>query len=261
MKYYSVGVKLDLRRALIFNGLIMIGIDIKEKQFLRDVGKTVLNPRKYRAICGTILNRLAYSARLFAIKKGVNKKFTVRSKGLLRKHFMYTRTRTTIPIDEQKTYYGSIASKRFTGWIEQQTGKRTKRKRTATPGARGKTGKRVIPKRFRHNLLNRMPRREVVPVRNKQSEAHHTAAMLAILKRRGYRGPLYIGEQADGSEQQFPAGIYQMLAKGQVRPIQLDRELQPERVDWANELNRDFFKSVDLNKETAAAIHRIMRGG
>lgn len=238
----------------------MIDISINEKAFLKDVERTLLNQKKYRAIVGTLLNRLAYQARNFAIKKGMEKSFTFRSRGLKRKHFRYTKTRTNIPIDLMASYYGSISSKRFTGWIEQQTGKRTKRTRTATPSARGKTGKRQIGKRFRHNVLNRMPRREVVPVRNAKSEAHHTAAMLAILERRGYRGPLYIGEQADG-EGDWPAGIYQMMAKGKVRPIQLDRELQPQRVDWASELQRNFFRQINLAHETAAAIHRVMRNG
>jgi hypothetical protein len=235
----------------------MIDISINEKAFLRDVKKTFLNPRKYRAITGVLLNRLAFQARNFAVKKGLEKEFTFRTRGLKRKHFRYSKTRTNIPIDLMMSYYGSASSKRFTGWIEQQTGKRTKRERTATPGARGKTGKRQIGKRFRHNALNRMPRREVVPVRNAKTESHHTAAMLAILTRRGYRGPLYIGEQVDG-EGEFPAGIYQMMAKGSVRPIQLDRELQPERVGWASQLQRDFFKSINLARETAAAIHFVM---
>lgn len=238
----------------------MIGLRIDEKQFLKDVEKTFLNPKKYRAITGTLLNRLAYQARNFAIKEGLEKEFTFRSRGLKRKHFRFTRTRTTIPIAQMVSYYGSISSNRFTGWIEQQTGKRTKRTRTATLSARGKAGKRQIGKRYRHNMLNRMPRREVVPVRNAKSEAHHTAAMLAILTRRGYRGPLYIGEQADGAGS-FPAGIYQMMASGDVRPVQLDRELQPHRVDWASELQRRFFRSINLVHETAAAIHRVMSNG
>jgi hypothetical protein len=245
----------------------MIGLNIDERQFLSNVEKYITNQKKYRAIVGTLLNILAYKARNFAIKKGMGKNFTIRSKGLLRKHFMFTRTRTTLPIDQQQAYYGSIASKRFTGWIEQQTGKRTQRERTATPAARGRTGKRVIPKKFRHNLLNNMPRRELFSVRNKKSDAHQIYVMLAILARRGYRGSLYIGEQADGKGR-FPAGIYQMLNKktkdkhgvhwNTVRPVQLDRELQPDRVDWANEMQRDFFGSINLAKETAAAIHRVM---
>lgn len=239
----------------------MIEIHVDTEQLIKEMDRNLLLERKYRAIVGMVLNRLVYGARQYAIDKGMGKLFMFRQgrgKGLLKKHFQYTKTKTNIPIDRMDVFYGSVSSPRFSGWIEQQSGEKTQRERVATLAARGKQNKRVIPGKYRHNKLSGMPRRETVPVRNKRSVAHHTAAMLAILQRRGYTGPVYIGEDT-GGDAAFLPGIYQMLAGGKVRPIQFDELLQPKRLNWAFRLQRDYMRQVDLYEHVAIAINRLLK--
>lgn len=232
------------------------------EELFKQMDRNLLLERKYRAIVGMTLNSLIYEARQYAIDKGMNKLFVFRGsgkgKGLLRKHFRYTKTKLNIPISRMSVYYGSTPSTRFTGWTEQQSGAKTQRERVATLQARGKQNKRVIPGKYRHNKLSGMPRRENVPIRGRKSTAHHTAAMLAILARRGYTGPVYIGEDTEGTAAFLP-GIYQMLASGKVRPVQFDEVLQPKRLNWAYKLQRAYMRQTDLYKHIAYVISKVLR--
>jgi hypothetical protein len=225
----------------------MFDVDISELENL--VKK--LEPKNIKRLESNYINALLFGLRKYTItnKDGLQKEFTIRNKGLARYSIRISKCNSTTLIG----YFGSISSKRFTGWKEQQEGKQPKRKRVAMPYVRGKSGKRKIPTKYRLNQTIRSSKN--VDYDSIKSGKQRIAIFLSANRRQGYKGPLIINEDIKGMP---PPGVYQMIAKGKIKAIQLFRQMHIKHNPWATDIIKRYMKQEKHGIIVMREIHRLL---
>lgn len=98
-----------------------IKVDLHELDGLRRwYGK---NTKLVRVASARMLNAFAVGTRLGAIEQ-INKSMTVRNKGFVGRQLRYSNASTNAPVNSQASWAGSLKEHQFTGWQEQETGKK-----------------------------------------------------------------------------------------------------------------------------------------
>lgn len=180
-------------------------------------------PGLFRRAGVGLSNNLAFRARGLVLAE-LEQSMTVRSPGFVRGSVRIQKARAGNPTAE----VGSIKRERFSGWAEQETGKKTARTRTQTVIARSNNWKRRVAPRFR---LKPGKKRSIRPsdlgLSNTQSSS--IAPFLQILDRRKYRQAFFIPIRY----KRLQRGIYIFRAK-KIRRIQNFEpdNPQPKRNRW-----------------------------
>lgn len=121
------------------------------KQFQKMIGKDY--PSGFRRVVASYLNSMAFSQR-DENKKNLMRQFIIRDERFLNSHLRVEKTKP-VNINEQIAISGSVTAPRFTGWKEQQEGKKPERKRTISVQARGsRTNK--LPNKYRLRPSNQI---------------------------------------------------------------------------------------------------------
>lgn len=196
------------------------------------------------------INDCLFAVRTFAIThpSGIEKEFTVRAKGLVRKHLRVKKAFGMVG------YFGSISSPRFSGWEEQQTGKRTKRKiKVHTKHARGAGGRRKLAKRFRRK--NENAKNLLDPIGRITGDENIIAANLSRLNRDRYSGPVILPERFGNRK----PGIYNMYKSGKLKIMQIWETKQPERQEWANNIITRWIRTKENEKLLKKKIDEVVK--
>jgi hypothetical protein len=190
-------------------------------------------PGMFRRAGVGLSNNLAFKARGLVLAE-LEQSMTIRSPGFVKGSVRVQKARFGNPTAE----VGSIKRERFSGWAEQESGKKTARTRTQSRIARSNNWKRRVAPRFR---LKPGKKRSIRPsdlgFNNAQSSS--IAPFLQILDRRKYRQAFFIPIRY----KRLQRGIYIFRAK-KIRRIQnLDpADPQPKRNRWmtksVNQINQ-----------------------
>lgn len=168
-------------------------------------------------------NNLAFRARGMILKE-LEQSMTMRSKGFVKGSVRVQKAGRSNPVAE----VGSIKRARFSGWIEQETGQKTTRKRTQTKTARMSNWQRRVSPRFR---LKPGSKRSIRPsdLGLSNTESSSIPVFLQILSRKKYRQPWFIPIRY----KRLQRGIY-IFRANKIRRIQnLDpANPQPKRNRW-----------------------------
>jgi len=205
------------------------------RQFYRDF-PTVVQFAKI----GTI-NNLAFRTRGNTLEE-LGKNMMIRSPGFVKGSVRYKKATRGDPVAET----GSIRRERFSGWIEQETGKKTGRKRVQTVTARSRNWRRRVAPRFRLKPSAKFIRPADVKLNRTQ-----IVPFLQILDRRRYRQPFLIPTRY----KRLQRGIYIFLAKKIKRIQNFDpKNVQPKRDAWMSRAVGQINQSV-----TTEEYHRALK--
>lgn len=226
----------------------MMTIKIDDEEFRRKTEN--FSQRKFGSFIKKSINDMLFDLRNFAIdnSQGMASQFTVRQKGLLRKHFRVEKAIGLVG------YFGSVDSPRFTGWAEQQKGMPVKRGHVVhRTHARGPGGKRKLPKKFRRNAPSE---NLLAPVRNSTGNPRQViTANIARLRRKRYSGavtlPLSFGK--------MQPGIYKMLKSGKLKIMEIWRKKQPDRKKWLQAVVNNYFKLGKHNRIVSKNLERYLK--
>jgi hypothetical protein len=143
---------------------------------------------------------------------------------------------------------------RFTGWLEQETGAKTKRKHVIQPAARpGGNNKRRV------SVANKLM--SGVEIEDKHSlGAPNFVAMMRMLQRRSWR-KTFILHKKDHSK--YPAGLYRFAGKaGGLRKLRLlqkinGKNVQPQKNLWFTSAVNTFWAAESPQTRFNAALVKI----
>lgn len=216
-------------------------------------------PDKARGATAGVLNNFAYGTRTEA-KAVLSRALTIRSPGFVfsTKALRTIPARKRAPISKQIASTASVASDRFTGWEEQQTGKKTKRTRVGTLAARYGSKQRRMAPSARMRSGRRFMRSDKFPGRTKNQRV---LTMIHALnnKARGPRQPFIITGSRD-----FPDGLYKMTGTRGKREIVMLQGLepqrpQPKRFPWMTIARSNYLNRINIQKVWGRAIDHVFK--
>jgi len=207
---------------------------------------------------GTV-NNLAFKTRENVLGE-LKRTMTIRAPGFVRGSVKVQKASLRKPVSEA----GSIKRERFSGWIEQETGKRTDRRRVQTRAARLGNWKRKVAPRFRLKPSAKFIKPADVGLSNNQ-----IVAFLQTLNRKKYRQPFFLPVRY----KRLQRGLY--LFKGRfpknkiVRVQSFDpKNVQPVKEPWMSRAvgmitpavaNEEFHKAMDMSIRKSGMLNRYRR--
>lgn len=206
-----------------------------------------------RAVAGT-LNTFAFETR----KKSLHiimTNMTVRARKFVEGSMRVDKAKAGQSINQQHSVVGSIKRPRFTGWEEQETGKKAKRNRVATALARGGNMSGKVKPSARLKRANTFVSPDDYPGKNKN---HRVIVMLQVLFRKRWKKPFLV----KGSKK-FKKGIYRIQAGKRLRMLQnlepSSTQKQPKRVRWMTGGLKAFKRGADIGKIWEKNVKRVLK--
>lgn len=209
-------------------------------------------PREFQKTAAGVLNSFAFGTRKSAIDV-INDKMTVRNKRFVETSFRVKTANANTDLNSMVSRVGSIKRPRFSGWEEQQTGKKRPSTRVGTLLSRGKNESKQI-----------RPAARMKPGRNfpdsgdfkGKSEQQRTTVMLNTLKRKKFRKPFVIRRNL----RKLKAGLYRFF-RGKVKMLQRfdSKKAQPKKLDWMGEARREYFNAHPVRQTWARAIKHVLK--
>ncbi len=194
------------------------------------------SPKQFGFAARNVINELALTSRREALGI-IERQMTVRNARFTRSTLWADLQRGNPPLRNVQSSVGAIRRPRFTGWVEQELGKRGTRKRQPTLAARMGTETRQM------FAGARMKPGRQIPSPKQRTRSNWTfgdtpqfsraQVMIITLARQGYRGPFIIEDHPD-----FPRGMYRFKGKKggrrRIRLLQMFsvRKPRPRRVKW-----------------------------
>ena len=233
-------------------------VDLTEIKALRSWYKK--QPNMFRKATATMLNRFAWGTRDQSVVQ-IAKTMTVRNSSFVSGRLRVTQAKFSTPIDDQRSYAGSVATARFSGWTEQEIGSPTARNRFGTLASRG------------NNILNQMrqgvrlkPGVEVVKIEDYAPRGGDSnyGGFLSMLFRRKERKLVKIGK----GFYKLPSNVKSLPGPMQNHPgMELHRELvlmqelkrkQPKRNRWLRQARAIYFGRTNLDDLWRSTLNRFM---
>lgn len=176
-------------------------------------------PKAYQRAKINTVNNLAFQGRRIALDE-LDRNMIIRAPAFIKGSVRFQRATMNRPEAE----FGSIRRDRFSGWEEQQTGRRTKRTRVQTLQARRRNWKNKVAPRVRLKPGAKFIRPADVRLNNNQ-----IVPFLQILDRRKYRQPFFIPTRY----KRLQRGLYIFVSRKIRRVQNLDpANVQPARDEW-----------------------------
>jgi hypothetical protein len=229
----------------------MISPDLKK--FSKKLRKL---PRKVAVATGTMLNEFAFGTR-DEIISNLPHMMIVRNEKFVARQIRVKKSHRRLPISTQRSETGSIFGKRFTGWTEQQLGKKSRRKKTIHITARMGNKASIAKPRFRLK-----PSAGFITPDDYSGGTSNDRAfrMIRSLDRKGHRKPFIIT-----GYRKAKSGVYRFKGgrKGKRRLVMLqnfeDSPKQARRLRWL-EISRDeYLRSVPMQTLWAKAFGQALR--
>lgn len=192
-------------------------------------------PAKFGMVMNATLNNLAFTTRSNIIVV-LNQKLNIRDPRFMRGSIRVVKARG----GNHRSMVGSIERKRFTGWEEQQTGKKSDTNRSPTLAARGGNFNRKMSGKSRlKRALNPLSIRNIGVANlkgRKGSKANQKRRALILLKTAKKTKRPFIVKRADVGimriNKRWKPGLYQ-FKRGELLRMQLFGKAQdPKHIDW-----------------------------
>ncbi len=211
-------------------------------------------PKKFQKASANVLTSFAFGTRAEAMNV-IKSKMVIRNPRFINSRLRVSKAFGSTNIGSQQSEVGSIPAQRFTGWIEQQTGKMPAKNRIFTllarrgditrqalPSARLKPGNKYISS---DEFTGKTPNKRII-------------AMLQILGRKGYKKPFIIRR---GNK--FKKGLYKFKGSGKNKKIlalQLFRtNKRPKKLEWLTMARDNYFRKNDVNKVWEKSLKQILK--
>ncbi len=187
-------------------------------------------PRQITKSAVNTINNSLFGIRYHMINGGMGRFFNIRQPGLIRSHTWVTKVKGN-NLSILNGAVGTTWGKRFSGWIEQEIGLYSTRKKIVTWIARKGNPGRMLPKRYRQYSGNTNIK-DPNDFSNRFKNRHQKmVAYLSMLKRQHYTGPVKII-----GHRKIPSGIYQLFKNKRPEAMQLFDHLQPKLKPWSRKL-------------------------
>ena len=213
------------------------------------------SPRAFRAASAEVLNSAGFGIKRLA-QSNIFKDLTVRNPRFIKGSIRVQKARR-VSIGRQFVVVGSIERPRFTGWEEQETGKKDKRNRFATLRARKNKAQRQVvrPLRFKKRGLWPTP----------QNFRGGARAMFSQISRSGSKVPFVVpGGYTTRKGRKLPSGVWRFgggtFPKRKLSLLhRFEKPKQTKRTNWMRRAREKYLRSVEPAKRWSRAINRIIK--
>ena len=210
-------------------------------------------PAQFRQVSAGVLNTVAFRVRGEMISE-ITRRLTVRSANFVSGSIRFTKTKSG-PVSSQRSRAGSIARPRFSGWIEQQTGKAPVMNRVATPASRGKSYSKKMKNTAR--LRGNIQKATNFPGKNKRQK---TAVMLSMMRRgTAERRPFIIDENLGGKMRTLSRGLYGWRGRKISKTQTFGKRYSPKKISWAHNATKNFFSKNSFRRVVSDEIDKMFK--
>lgn len=235
------------------NSRDMFSMDDRNLKKLRRLYKRA--PRQMRRATAGMANSFAFGVKE-QIPMTIDDLMTVRNPRFVNSKIRVVVAKGTQPINVQTSRVGSIFGPRFSGWEEQQLGKRTTRTRVATMNARG--GNFSRPMQGKSRLKPNQKFLDPDSIQNAKDDDHRLFIFLKMHERRRKQQSFTIRRKTG----KFKPGLYRFKGK-KVRKQQDFRPLsdrkQPAKKPWMTMAVKKYFKGVNIPQMWTKEIKHVFK--
>jgi hypothetical protein len=205
-------------------------------------------PKAFQQASASMLNHFA-----FGTKKEVYNvllhRMTIRDKRFVNSKVRVVKARKSARVDKQVSITGSIASPRFTGWIEQQTGSKTDKDRTfSLAGRRGSRRRKALQKaRLKPGMIK--------PSDYQHKDDHHRVLrMLKELSAKKSKQPFRVH-----GHNTMTSGVYKFKGKKLTMLQKFKANAQPDRIPWMDLARSQFFRGANMQQLWGRTISFVLK--
>ncbi|MCK5601154.1 hypothetical protein KAR91_04740 [Candidatus Pacearchaeota archaeon] len=209
-------------------------------------------PKKFAKASGSMLNHFAFGTRTEALNE-LQRRMTIRNQAFMKRQMRVEKSHTRLPIQSQVSKTGSVTTQRFTGWEEQETGKKTDKTRTFSLSARrGSRRKQALPS------ARLKPGRDLDNPNNYEGKDsyHRVLAMLSAIQAKKSKKPFHVfkgGRKISSGLYRFEGDQLTMLQK------YATSNAQPKRRPWINQARARYFRNTDMKALWSRTISFVLK--
>lgn len=211
-------------------------------------------PRLIQESVADMLNHFAFGTRTQAIAQ-IGKTMVVRNARFVASRIQVTKARSNQAVTSQRSRTGSVAVPRFSGWVEQETGKTTERKRFATMAGRGGD----IKKQIRPSVRLK-PKAEVITPGTAgytpRGGKKNISGFIAMVLRNKENRLVRIGRNI---LKRRPGQIMYQAKKTQLQLVQRLKKKQPRQIHWLRDARAAYFRGVNLDALWKKTVDRRIK--
>ena len=209
-------------------------------------------PRQFARASAGMLNNLAFQTRNAALIQ-IASDMHIRSDKFINSRMTVDRARGGF-ISGQKAEVGSVATSRFSGWVEQETGKAPLRNRVFSVAARRGSQQNVATGKARLKEDNRFYTPNDFAIKAKDDD-HRTAVFLQLMGRHQAGKPFVIKKKY----KKLRKGIYVISKLGQLEQLQEFEAMTVKRKPWMAPARKSVLTRANVRQQWAKSISRVLR--
>lgn len=212
------------------------------------------SPKDFVHAGRSVLNSFAFGTKK-ETEIEVNRRMTVRNPGFVKSSIRVNMARGS---SLQYMFSEAYTTRRgsFTGWTEQETGRRTSLNRSISKAARGGTWSGKVPKRYKRNAEFFDPERY-----SGRSYEHRVLKMMGAMRGSGRsikKRPFIITKSMKGRMSSYKKGIYGWQGN-RVKLIQnFEKKTQPKRIPIMKNARLNYFRKTNIINVWGREIDRIL---
>jgi len=189
-------------------------------------------PGKMRGIIADTLNKQAQDMKFKHVPDALNDAFTIRNKNFMHRQIRYNKAKQSGDPATNFSEVGSIETERFSGWEEQQTGKPSETKRTASDAARGGDYKKKMRPSSRMKKGNVFRKASDYKGPRIKTKSQQTWAMLFESRKQRMNFMIRKSDSRPGRLYSLKPGLYGWIGKKLMRLQKFDTRYNPKKTDW-----------------------------
>lgn len=209
-------------------------------------------PRKFARASAGMLNNLAFQTRSEALIR-IAADMNIRSDRFVASRMRVARARSG-PISQQKAEVGSVPTSRFSGWVEQETGKAPQRNRVFGIAARRGKEQNTASAKARLKPSNHFFSPSDFNIKANDDD-HRTAIFLQLMSREHANKPFVMRRRY----RKMRKGIYVFSKRGQLKQLQQFGAMKVKRKPWMAPARKAVLTTANVRAQWARAISHVFR--
>ena len=211
-------------------------------------------PKQFARASAGMINNLAFETRSAALVN-IASDMNIRSDRFVNGRMRVNRARS-VPISQQRAEVGSLPTSRFSGWVEQETGKAPARTRTFGIAARRGKERNTVSAKARLKPANQFFSVNDFDLSNAADEDHRTQIFLQLMGKEHANEPFVMRRRY----RKMRKGLYVFSKRGKLKQIQeFGKPPHTKRKPWMRPAAHKINTKANVRKQWARAINHVLR--
>lgn len=209
-------------------------------------------PRQFARASAGMINNLAFETRSAALVN-IASDMNIRNERFVKSRMRVNRARP-VPIARQQAEVGSLPTSRFSGWVEQETGKPAQRNRVFGIAARRGKERNTASAKARLKPGNQFFSPNDFDI-SANDEDHRTQIFLQLMSTKHANDPFVMRRKY----RKMRKGIYVFSKRGKLKQLQQFGEMKVKRKPWMRPAAHKVNTKANVRKQWARAINHVLR--